>query len=119
MLLADGRSRQPNGSCATSDQQTLPFFEAQRLEQRTPRGLQHLGDGSERFPRKFGLDDLHLLRGYACVFGVAAIKLPPQSTHRRRDDIALAKLASGRCLNDTGRLDTQDARKLYTGRMAL
>src|SRR6516165_6980574 len=119
MLLADGRSRQPNGSCAASDQQTLSFFEAQRLEQRTPRRLQHLGDGSERFPGKFGLDDLHLFRGEARVFGVAAVKLPPQSTHRRRDRIALTKLASGRCLDDTDSLDTQDARKLDIGRMAL
>src|ERR1700756_5684291 len=119
MLLADGRSRQPNGSCAASDQQTLYFFETQRLEQRTPRRLQHLGDRSERFPRKFGLDDLHLFRGHTRVFGVAAVKLPAQSAHRCRDDIALAKLASGRCLDHTDGLDTQDTRKLNTGRMAL
>src|SRR5579864_7489908 len=93
VLLPDGGSRQPNGSCATADQQTFTSFEAQRLEQRTPRRLQHFGDGSERFPRKFSLDNLRLLRRHAGVFGVATVKLPTQSAHRRRDDIALAKLA--------------------------
>src|SRR5208283_1412279 len=79
----------------------------------------HLGYGSERLPRKFGLDDLHLFREHTRVFGVAAVKFPAQSAHRCRDDIALAKLASGRCLDKTDGLDTQDSRKFDTWRMAL
>src|SRR6266446_4974815 len=63
VILADCRSSQPNGGCAPADQETLAFFEAQRFEQRAPRRLQHLGDGSE------GLQGSSVSRVCTCFVG--------------------------------------------------
>src|SRR5260221_127801 len=94
--FSDGRGRQTNRGGAAANQQALAFFKTKRLEQRAPSRLQHLRDGSERFPGEFGLDDLHLCRWHAGEFGVAAVELPSHAAHSGRDDIALAQLASWR-----------------------
>src|SRR5467141_1850812 len=96
VAFSDGRSRQTNRGGAAANQQTLAFFKTKRLEQRAPSRLQHLRDGSKRFPGEFGLDDLHLCRGHAGEFGVAAVELPSHAAHSGRDEITLAKLASWR-----------------------
>src|ERR1700682_5399587 len=62
---------------------------------------------------------MHLCRGHAGIFGVAAVKRAPHPAHGGRDDIALAKLASWCFLNKTNRLNSKDTRELDARRMAL
>jgi hypothetical protein len=62
---------------------------------------------------------LHLVRGDAGIFCVAAIKLPTHASHNTRDNIALAKLACWRFFNETNRFDPKDARKFHSRRVAL
>ena len=49
MYLGDRRCGQVDGGRAAANQQPLAFFQAERLDERSPGGLQHFRDGAEDY----------------------------------------------------------------------
>jgi hypothetical protein len=119
MRLGDRRRSEADGSRAAPDQHALAFLQPQRFVKRAPGGLKHLGNGAEKLPVKHGSHGLHLRSRNAGVFGIAAVELSPHASHRGRDEVAFAELASWRVLDEPSRLDAENARKPHRRRMAL
>ena len=105
------RGQSDRGRSAT-DKERLPGFDFERGMERSPRRLDHLGQGAERCPVERGVQRLHLSCGNGGELGVTAVEAPAHAPHRRGHDLAASKLAAGRLLDDAHGFDAEDAREL-------
>jgi len=62
---------------------------------------------------------LYLDDGYAGVLGIAAVKIPAQTTHGGRHFVALAELVPRCALDEPDRFNAQNTGELHIGRMTL